>query len=262
MDNSSFVIEQPVYYHDSQSKSLEQRLDSISISESAEKELRDRRAKKILKDKVLGSFKSLELIDTLLNWNNGVNEEIKEAKKSYLLQEYFNKVDQQEDSINKFKNFISKPHGYTLFNKVLQILDNNPPDTELIDVLVKSLKHIIISGNFEDLFEKHKYALAQIESLPTQAILILADYKKYPEFTSGAAMYNRGKVEGEWAAQFSKTYARSKGIIDQGIILRMQHSIKQLITQGYIIAYSSGEDNGIDRCILTDVSLDILPYIV
>lgn len=258
LDSCNFIITQPEYYHKVQSKTLNERIDGIAMSEKEKNILKDEHAKKVIKDKVLGSFSCGDLISTLLDWNNEVNEEIKEAKKNVLLETYLNKVDKQEMCVTSLRNFLSKPHGYTLFSKILQILDNNPPDKVLIDILSNALKYMIDKENVEEYFDEHNYALSQLEYLPIQSLLILKDRNNYPNIEGLTGMFSNGIYTGEWVGEFSEIYSKSKGINDIKKINRIIHSVKRLASEGYLLVI---QHNGKINCMVTEVGSEILKYI-
>lgn len=124
MDKNTFIITNSEMYFNTQNKSLEERIKSINLDENYENEVKYNMALDTVKDKILGSFKIGEVITTILDWSDNVNNEIKEAKKAVLLEQYLNKIDKQEDSINKLKLFITQPKGNVLFNKILMILED------------------------------------------------------------------------------------------------------------------------------------------
>lgn len=258
LEMSNFIINQPDYYHEVQSKTLDERIESIRMDKTDEIKIRNDHAKKVIKDRVLGLFSCGDLIGTLLDWSDEVNEEITNSKKNVLLETYFNKVEQQENSVSNLKNFLGKPHGYTLFNKIIQILDNNPPDLNLIDILANSLNIIISKGEFEEYFEEHKYVLSQIETLPIQSLIILRDYMNYPYFGCQSGMYNGEIFEGEWVNEFSKQYSIYKNIRSKKKENRIMHSIKRLAADGYLIAIKSDKEM---QCKLTSIGAELVKYI-
>lgn len=258
MKNGEFIIKQQENYHQVRAKTLTERIGNIEMNKSEENSIRDSHAIKVLKDKLLGSFKVVELVNVLLDWNKEVNEELANAKKEYLLETYLNKVDKNEQCISQLRDFLSKPHGYSLFNKIIQILDDNPPDQELINTLANCLKYIINNDNFEVLFDIHKYALSQIEHLTTQSISILLDYKSYPIFNLGTYASQGEYIQTEWVECFARKYAQMKNVTNESYIARINHSINSLKSQGYLIAIDSTEGQ---RCILTQVGRDLLEYV-
>ena len=252
------IISNPESYFDAQSKNLDARLSKISLSAKDEKKIVTNHAKNFIRDKALGIFKIGSIISEIINWNDSIEEDIKQAKKEYLLIEYFSKVDESEKAISNLKHFLSDPHGNTLFNKTLNILDNTPPDKELLDHLSNALKHMV-RNNFYELFELHKYALSQIELLTPQALSILSDNSSWP--LVGPVVYvSAGKmVSSDWSGAFTGAYCKAKEIDDIAIMHRIKHSVKQLISNGLIEA--SVVDKKTIKCEATQVGVTLQIYI-
>lgn len=252
------IIKYPDYYFNAQSKSLDSRLENIKISEEEENEISKNHAKKFIRDKALGFFKVGELISEIIKWNESVDEDIKEAKKEYLLAQYFDKNDRNEMALTKIKEFLSNAQGNTLFNKILRILDDTPPDMELSKHLSNALKYIV-NNNFQDLFEEHKYALGQIEKLTPQALTILSDNDSWPLIGLGSYTANGSKVTSDWLTHFTQAYADSKKIEDPKITNRISHSINELISMRLIEAHLVQERRA--SCNMTEIGVMILSYI-
>lgn len=259
MDKSEFIITQSKTYFQTQNKTLEQRLNNLEISKDKEQEIIQNRIIKTIRDKTLGLFKIGEVVSTILNWSEQIDEEVTKAKKAVLLENYLNSVDNHEEAINELKNFITNPQGNVLFNKILRILDDNPPDLELTAHLSSAIKYIINKGNFYKMFEKHKFAIGQIEMLSPQALTILADYENYPDFNLGGGATMNSKVTSEWNNQFMVAYSAAKGINSNEIISRISYVVDQLQTQGYLAAYTSKENRC--YCAVTSIGKELLPYI-
>ena len=252
------IINQPQYYFHAQRKTLEARLDEIKLDDEIEKKIIEDKTKETIRDKVLGTFKIGELVNTIINWNNEVDEDLREAKKEVLLSNYFQKIENAEFAINHIQTMLTNPQGNTLFNKIIRILDNYPPDLELMGHLSSVLLYIT-ETDFVKLFEQHKYALSQIEILTPQALTILSDYKKWPEIQMGSYQSMGTKITSDWLNEFSSSYGRSKGITDGQIIERIGHSINELINSRLIEDHMVR--NNTAKSIVTNIGKVILPYI-
>lgn len=252
------IIGQPEHYFNAQGKSLDARLEKVKLSDEKESEINSQHMKRFIRDKALGLFKFGELISEIINWNESVDDDLKEAKKEYLLSQYFDKNDQNEQALRQLKGFLTSPQGNTLFNKILRILDDSPPDVELSDHLSSSLQYIV-SSRFSQLFEQHKYALAQIEKLTPQALTILADNRSWPLIKLGSYSANGTKISSDWLIEFTQAYCQSKQIRDAGIESRVRHSINELISTRLIEAHLANEGGA--RCVITSVGKTLLPYI-
>ncbi len=114
------------------------------------------------------------------------------------------------------------------------ILDDYPPDLELIDHLVRALKYMVNNDNFYKMFEQHKFTLAQIEKLTPQALTILSDYENYPVFNLEMSMSFGPNVTSEWYDKFIEAYCKNKNINSLEMKSRVAHVIIQLQSQGYL----------------------------
>lgn len=241
-------------------KSLEERLELTHLSESEMNEIKQGLGLKKLRDQGLSLFGNLGgAISTILNWNEEVNQEIGEAKKAFLIESYLNKMDSQEQAILNLKDFIQNPQGNTLFNKIIRIVDDSPPDEELIKHLSSALTFIIRDGDFEELFQQHKYALAQIERLTPQALTIISDSDNWPSIKLGFVSSVGSKVNSDWYSEFTGAYCISKNITDTRSFNRVMHSVVELQRQGFIEAHLTGKS--VASCILSQVGLDVRQYL-
>lgn len=259
MDKNNFIITQTGTYLETQSKTFQARLDEIQLNSEDEDKIIADTSLKVLRDNTLGLFKIGQVISNVLNWNEEIEGEISEAKKSLLLEQFFYKVDEQEESLSKLKAFITNPQGNTIFSKVLRILDDSPPDQELINHLSSVLKYIVEKNNFSKLFEQHRFALAQIEQLTAQALTVLSDYNNFPKFKLASSMSFGPKVTSDWNLEFVTAYCESKGITNPEQVIRVSHVVGQLQKQGYIEAIKNGED--LCTCEVSKVGRDLLVYI-
>lgn len=256
-----FIGKNAGQYLDIVGKDLESRIEEVNLSSTERKEIRKGETIKSIKDKGLALLGPMgEIISTVINWNDSVNQNISEAKKMILLEQYFNQTDEHLLAIKQLQEFITNPQGNTLFNKILRIVDDSPPDPELTSHLSKVLKKIIEDGNFEALFEKHKYALGQIERLTPQAITIIADYNSWPPIQLGTTISFGPKVTSDFYMEFSTAYSQHKNITDINKIKRIQHSVVEIQNLGLMHAYHA--ENNKTRCQLTDIGTELLNYII
>ncbi|KIL45771.1 hypothetical protein [Jeotgalibacillus soli] len=255
------ILQEPKYYLDYKQKDLERRLDEIALSPETEKQIRNEHTKEVAKSKalsLLGTFG--EVITTFLEWNDGVNKDITEAKKSLLLAHYMDKVDDHRLSIDKLKEFLVNPQGNTLFNKILRILDDSPPDGDLIEHLSSALKFIINNESFSKLFDIHKFSLSQIERLSPQALSVLSDYKNFPIFKKFEMVQEGNKVKEEYHHELAKAYCHTKGIKEELIINRVGYSFFELKRAGFIDAKRLNGDGAVE-VFLTTPGKEITQYL-
>jgi hypothetical protein len=119
---------------------------------------------------------------------------------------------------------------------MLRILDDSPPDGDLLEQLSSTLKSIIDSGEFSKLFDIHKFSLSQNEKLTPQSLSILSDYKNWPNFSKFEAFQEGNKVKEAFYNELANRYCEIRGINDQAIINRVSHSIFELKRAGLIDA--------------------------
>lgn len=237
-DSSRALIASPEHYLAYQRRSLDDHLDSISLGVE-ESKIAAKAGKKIIVDQVLGFFPGGELIKGFLSWNDNVESEIKEAKRNILLADYMARCEENADGVRNLKKLVSSPQGNALFNKLLRILDDSPPDTELTDKLSSALKHII-DTDFASQFEQHKYALSQLERISAPAMTILADHQNWPQMTLGSLNATGSKITSDWMHDFLRIYLASKNISDPGLTSRVRHSIDELSTAKVVEAHLVG----------------------
>ena len=258
MNKYELVIRNTNVFMSEKSQSLDDELNKIQLQEGKIEEIVTGRTKKVVRDKLLGIFKIGELVSTLINWNEDINNEIREAKKEGLLLEYFNKCNQNEKNVTELKNFLSNPQGNTLFNKILRILDDTPPDISLMNHLAETLK-FIINSDFVNMFEEHKYALALIEQLTPQALTILADYHSWPEFPLTTSTSVSGKITSDWLNAFIGPYVRNKGISEHSLIERVRNSMNELISKRFVEAISLANNRA--KAEMTNMGKLLLRYV-
>jgi len=249
------ILSSPQAYYARQQETLEEMLENVSIDEDA---IVNTASKKLIRDKLMGYFKITDVINTLINWNEAVDEDIKRAKKEHLLHEVILGLQQQGSNIDSLKRFISDPMGNTLYNKIIRILENYPPDEQLSQHLAKAIEHIL-DTDFVGMFEAHKYAISQIEQLTPQALTILADSRSWPVFNLNTYSATGTRITTDWLPTFTQAYCNIKRVTDPLIVERIRHSIGFLKTQEYIVAELQ-EDKTV-RCFITQVGSHILPYI-
>ena len=138
------------------------------------------------------------------------------------------------------------------------MIDDTPPDIELSNHLANALS-FIIKSDFQKLFEGHKYALSQIESLTPQALTILANYDEYPIIPISTPSVDGGKLTSDWLSEFTQIYVNFKKINDKNIVNRVKNSINELISKRLIESHLVEENKA--KCVVTSLGKDLIPYI-
>lgn len=90
---NKIIVTKPEFYFHTQKLSFEQRLENIKLNEEEEDAIVTSKTIKTIRDKALGLFKLGDIVKTILNWNQEIDNDIKEAKKEFLLSTYFERQD-------------------------------------------------------------------------------------------------------------------------------------------------------------------------
>jgi hypothetical protein len=170
-----------------------------------------------------------------------VNEEVEQAKRDHLLLSYVNKSEDHTQAIEQIRKLITSPEGNVLFNKILWILDDNPPDPELSDHLAAAMRQIA-NSDFGHLFGDHKFALGIIARTTPAALSILADADRWPIFTMGFQSTSGGLVTNDWVPDFTGVYARLLGLSAQSS--RVGNAVAELRQTGLLEARSRPDPTG------------------
>lgn len=259
-----FIGENPQQYMDTQQKTLEKRLEKLNSNE------KDMRIKKGIKQDEMMRKSTLNLfgglggfINTIIDWNAETNKELQEAKKSILLSNYLNKTDSIEQSMTELREFISNPYGNTIFNKILSMLEDSPPDQDLLNHLTKVLTYIIDQKNFEKMFSNHKFFLTQLDKLSPQALVIIADYKEWPPFNLQMSQQFGELISSDFHKEFTNAYTKKKKITDINKIKRIEHTIIEIKQAGIVIGIQKTTEQRSEpaKMVLTTIGSDLLPYL-
>lgn len=245
-------------------KSLEERLNKVRLSDQEIAEIIANRTRKDAVRKLLGLFKIGQIASIFLEWNENVTKQIETVKKERLFAEYINKHERVAEAVESLKRFVTNPYGNVLFNKIIQILNDTPPEPELSTHLATVLINMTQS-DFESLFDDHKYALSQIQDLTPQALTVLADHRNWPAFElgfdGGVRQIHGGKVASNWTAGFIHKYVEVKAINDAGRKERLQHTVSDLRRKGYMDALTNSVDSNVAKCIPTNIGNTLIRYL-
>jgi hypothetical protein len=255
---STALIANPSAYLAERAETLDEIIARTKLPAGSEEAIVSGRARRVIRDKALGLFKIGEIVKELLDWNENVDKDIREAKKNALLAEYFQKSEAAANGLSSLHKLLTSAAGNTLFNKIVQILDDNPPDQVLIDHLSSALRHIVES-DFESLFEEHKYALSQIGQISAQALAILRDAQNWPLIPLAGYQANGSKVVSDWLQEFSQAYSTSRGVSEPKLLSRIRYTISELQNRRLIEAHLTVQNQA--KCVVTDIGALITPYI-
>lgn len=251
-------------------KDLQSRLDNIGIPEEVKDAIASKQVTKTVLDAVLDFFQ-LGALSKVFKTAENIKENLDEYKKGLLMEQYMEGLEDTQKEVGKLHNFVTDPEGNVIFSKIIRILNANPPNPGYARLLALALKRMVKS-NFSELFEKHIYALNQIEQLTPQALALLADYVSWPEYELGNYSSNHGVITSEWIEQFLLYYLPLKKVTDNEMERRIAHAFKELFRNGFIRSRVQGESDSKDMgsikesekkavCEPTDLGLEILEYI-
>lgn len=242
--------------------SFEEQLKRMELTKEEVDEITKNQTLQFVKENGLPLLGPLgNLASAMVGWSDEVNEEIRKKKQEKLLMKYFEKTEDIVGTVDKLYEFMLDPHGFLLFNKFSDILGGNLPDSELIEHLSTALKKIVMYGNFEELFDKHKYVLSQFERLTPQSITIISDFSSWPQFELAVSTYFGGKISSEFHQQFSEAYSSSRGITAPYVIERISHSVRELQNANIIEGFSLDTNKMLCECRLTNVGEEIYNYL-
>lgn len=247
-----------------ESRTLDARIEGITLSNEEINKITKNKAMKTLRNEGINLFGPIgKVATTIMEWHEEMEDELKKAKEQQLLEGYFNKTDEQLDVINKLKNFVTDPYGFTIFSKIRSILDDTPPDSELIEHLSTVLTNIVNAEHYEALFKKTKYVLSQIERLTPQSLTIIADESEWPTFEMSVSTYAGGKISNDFHNRFGEAYANKKSILNENTKNRIIHSIRELQNANLLEGYKIKEDidSKTNECRLTEVGNEIAEYL-
>lgn len=213
---------------------------------------------KFVVDSVLGVFKLVPVVNTIIDSVSSYKEEVDKALEAKLLQEYFIRCDEQQNALNELIEFMDEPHGKALYKKITEILVNKLPNEKYCKYIANCLKKIIKENNYSELFEEHSYYLGLLEGLTPQEIIIIGDYKNYPIFImrGSDAIDSTGRFISEWAPTFAETYIKERNITKNADIII--GTINVLARKGYLVGYY-GDDG--DKCVLNKSIRKLAEYI-
>lgn len=250
-----------------ESQTLESRIEGVTLSNQEINKITKRKTIKTIKEEGLNVLGPLgHLTSIMMRWHEDMEEDVKKLKEQKLIEGYFIKTDEQLDTVNKLKEFVTDPYGFTIFSKIRSILNDTPPDSELIDHLSTLLKNIVMMGNFDQLFDQTKFVLGQIERITPQGLTLIADNQSWPIFEKdpgGMINTGTGKLESDFHKPFSIAYAKEKGIKDDMSIEIIMHSVRELVNANIIEAYSATDDDiyRIFKCKLTIAGDEVRYYL-
>lgn len=240
-------------------KNLDEAIDRIQLEAGSEEAIASKEAGKSLRDGVLDIVPFGKIISAILNWNESVDSEIREAKKEHLLALAIERSKNADVAINNIRKIVTSAQGNILFNKILRILDDNPADESLSGHLASALIYIY-NTDYEKLFNDHRFALGQIERVTPHALTLLAQSHQWPLFQLRSMSINGNVVESKWANEFSIAFSEKIGY--PSISERLAHVCEELIRGGLVRAIADPKSTErLVQPIPTSIGKIVIPYL-
>ena len=241
--------------------SLDDRLEATKLTPE---EIATEAAKGVQKatmDALLGLLPGSEAVKAILSVASDTNEALRQKKLEILLARFFNKTENTEETVLKIGKLVTDPWGGALFSKIVRIVEDNPPDGDLLNHLANALNYIAHS-DYRALFSRHKFALAQIEQLTPQALTLIADHANWPKWLGRGIMVANGIVTSPWGEEFGAHYARA-AIFDDEEKRRLVHVAHDLRSRGFAEAVTQQAPTGesIVSPRLTSIARELVSYI-
>jgi hypothetical protein len=244
-------------------------LNEIPIPEDKLAEIASQETGGTIRDLVF-NYLGIAHLTNLFNLGERINKAQKEWKRGKLLQFIIEESEDQKEKQKLFENFVTDPQGNILYNKVIRIVDDNPPNTYYIKLLANALK-TIRDSDFKSRFSEHVYIVNQIEKLTMQALLLLSDYNSWPEFLISSYRSTGEFIDTSWVNEFLWVYAPQKEINDKNVIDRIAHSFleleqnemirsKVLKGRGYTEVNSPELNKTKAKIVLTQIANEIFNY--
>lgn len=211
--------------------------NSLPIALELEKiELPMKKAQEVLKDaltETVGS--SMPIFGKILEFTERVNQGVREEKLNILFQEYSSHFESIDQSISNLSFLLVTRSGQILFQKVVQILDNNTEE-ESIKVLANVLKNIK-TEEIEKHFQEYSYTLSQIGRLTSQALIVLSKHYLWETVSITNTTTTSGQtVSGDWDEQAAWYLYNRRPVKNPNkmVVSRMSHSFRELHSAGII----------------------------
>lgn len=216
---------------------LNKQLDELKLPQKLRSEIIGNESFSSIIEGVLENVPVASTIIKFMNTSERINSKLNDQKQAYLLMKYIEKSESQEQGLQDLVNILSDPYALSIYSKIKRIVDDNPPDQDLID----NLSSVLISAVKEDMttvFDDLKFVLSQIETLPVQAIVILSNHQNWKPFYLGG-FRSGNPPDHSIPDDFSKAFAHYYSLsLSSSVDLRpkIENAIRILRNDGMIIA--------------------------
>lgn len=181
-----------------------------------------------------------DIFTPLMEVNADIERGIRETKQALLLEMFLNRVDDMTVGFDKLKAMIGDSYGNHIFNRLLRLLEDFPPEEAYIAMMSSILEKFVASENFKELFGIHQLHLRLIERFSPQALYLLSHYDELLPFTKDVhtKVWNVElgvhELQGDWSLDVVKANS-----LDE----RLAPVIAELIDGHCLIAVAQSEEN-------------------
>ncbi|MNS16173.1 hypothetical protein D3C72_478200 [compost metagenome] len=167
-------------------------------------------------------------------------KQAQDERMGQVLERYLNETDDLTQKAAELKAFVTDPWGAMLFKRLKGIVDRTPPDPRLLEAMRDALENMTTS-DFRAQFEDHDFALALMEEISPQGMIILRQYGAAPLFrtTSGASFLN-GELMGDWSGFLVPNFTDQLSLDTDTLQNRFKMVHADLIRKGFVKALSAG----------------------
>lgn len=228
------MIEHPEYLMRAQRITLETRMQQKKLDVSEVKDAVVDTAKAKTKDVAVDVLNGKwgDLILDVMDTGDHLKSKLDDMKKTMLLAEYVQKVDDQESGLKKLINLITDPYGLSIYSKILSLLSDAPADDEMLDVLSEYLVNLSNEDNLRSIFSQTKSILTLIDKSSPQALMLLKHADVWPLIpTPKATISLGGQIQGDNSKLVATEFSKQQMFQDLSITA-LQMAIIDLQTNG------------------------------
>jgi hypothetical protein len=197
----------------------------------------------------------IPILAQFLDFFERIDTKLREEKVTMLLDSFRSRFASVEDAQAHLRRLFSERAAAILTRKLVHILDRGDADEEWINLLANFLT-FLSESDFEKQFEEISYALAQIDRLSPQALVLLARFESLRDLRlSGSTTTSGHTVCGDWDMQVTNHLLAKESRADKARKLRMAHAFRDLESAGLMVLDR-------DQVGLTPVGEEIFRHII
>ncbi|MCO4782679.1 MAG: hypothetical protein KC646_10185 [Candidatus Cloacimonetes bacterium] len=223
-------------------------LKEITLTKSEENEARDKAAIKKGKD-TLNLVPGVKQLQSLVSWETDAQKTIEDEKTKRLLCKLHRDLEEMKVSAQKREDFFDSFQGIDLYSKVRKQVDYST-----INEMGTALA-FIINSDFENQFNEHNFAIAQLSNLSPYTIKVLSDWVQ-PQFPIRILVSRNSPTDENWISNLSLNYCKQKSYNKKFLNL-VTFSINELKSSGLIDATYVADHGDDNRGILKAKSFNV-----